>query len=61
MSVRHANFANSKDSITKILLKMAGVGPLLNCQRTFNELTGECFTAAFPKANHTIYTLQKAF
>ena len=40
---------------------MAVVEPLLNYQRTFNELTGECFTAAFQKADHTIYTLQKTF
>ena len=40
---------------------MAVVEPLLNCQRTFNELTGECFTAAFHKADRTTYTLQKTF
>ena len=38
---------------------MAVVEPLLNHQQTFNELTGECFTAAFQKAGCTIYTLQK--
>ena len=40
---------------------MAVVEPLSNYQRTFNELTGECFTAPFQKADHTIYTLQKTF
>ena len=34
---------------------------LSNYQRTFNELTGECFTSAFQKADHTICTLQKTF
>ena len=34
---------------------------LLNHQQLFNELTGECFTAAFQKAHHTTYTLQKTF
>ena len=38
---------------------MAVVEPLLNYQRTFNELTGECFTAAFQKVDHTTYILQK--
>ena len=38
---------------------MVVVEPLLNCQRTYNELTGECFTAAFQKANHTTCTFQK--
>ena len=38
---------------------MVVVEPLLNYLRTFNELTRECFTAAFQKAEHTIYTLQK--
>ena len=32
---------------------MAVVEPLLNYQQTFNELTGECFMAAFQKENHT--------
>ena len=40
---------------------MAVVEPLLNCERAFNELTGEYFTAAFQKADHTTYTLQKKF
>ena len=34
---------------------------LLNYQRTFNELKGECFTAAFQKAYLTVYTSQKTF
>ena len=34
---------------------------LLNNQRTFKEWIGECFTAAFQKAHHTTYTLQKTF
>ena len=40
---------------------MAVVELLLNNHRTFNELTGEYFTAAFQKADHTTYTLQKTF
>ena len=36
-----------------------GSGGTLNYQRTFNELTGECFKAAFQKEDHTIYTSQK--
>ena len=40
---------------------MAVVEPLLNYQGTFNELTGECFTTAFQKADRSIYTLQKTF
>ena len=40
---------------------MAAVEPLLNYQWTFNELTSVCFTAAFQKGDHTIYTLQKTF
>ena len=41
--------------------RLAMVEPLLNYQQTFSELTGECLTAAFQKAYHTTYTLQKAF
>ena len=40
---------------------MAVVQPLINYQQTYNELTGECFTAGFQKANHTTYTFQKTF
>ena len=40
---------------------MAVVEPLLNYQRTYNELRGESFTAAFQKADPTTYTLQKTF
>ena len=36
---------------------MAVVEPLLNYQRTYSELTGECFTAAFKMRTppHTLY------
>ena len=40
---------------------MAVVESLSNSQRTFNELTGECFTAAFQNSDHTTYALQKTF
>ena len=40
---------------------MVVVEPLLNYQRTYNELTGECFTVAFQKADPTTYTLQNTF
>ena len=38
---------------------MVVVEPLLNYQWTYNESTGECFTAAFQKADHTTCTFQK--
>ena len=40
---------------------MALVEPLLNYQQTYNELTGECFTAVFQKADQATYTFQKTF
>ena len=40
---------------------MVVVEPLSNYQRTYNELTGECFKIAFQKADATTYTLQNTF